>query len=124
MPKRKIRYEGEYDRHFKQKIRVARIFVTHGWFVQVEKQLPCYLRGVRETYKLRYRADIFAIKGNRKVIAEIDGKFHSTKQAKDNQYLRLIRIRERYGKGIEEYRFTFKRLARWKDKEIAEEMRL
>jgi hypothetical protein len=117
--------KDESERHYKQKIRISKIFVRHGWTATVEKRLPYLLVGLRETFRIRYRADIFAVKGDRKIICEVDGyKGHKSSQAKNLQTLRLRRIREKYGSGIEEYRFTLQRLSKWNDKEIAEEMEL
>ena len=120
-----IRYRGESFPHFRHKLRIAKIFYSKGWHPTVERRMPCSLDCLTRTIQLRYRADVFAWKGTRRIIAEIDGfRGHKSRQAHHSDLLRTVRIRERYGKEIEVYRFSLKRLNKWSDKEIAEEMKL
>ena len=113
----------ESDRHYREKLRLRKIFRDRGFKTKVERRLPCFVELGQFTVK--YRADVFATKGQRKIIAEVDGyKGHKSQRAINLQCLRLRRIRETYGTKIEEYRFTLKRLTKWSDQEIAEEMRL
>lgn len=113
----------ESPRHLKGKWRLAHIFRHRDFAVTLEHHLPCYVE--LGAFTVRYRADVFATRGERTIIAEVDGYLgHKTKQARSLQDLRLRRIRETYGRNIEEYRFTLGRLAKWTDQEIAEEMRL
>ena len=104
-------------------MRLYQIFRDRGFETTVEHRFPCYVE--LGDFTVKYRADVFATKGVRFILAEVDGyKGHKTKQAKNLQTLRLRRIRETYGSTIEEYRFTLSRLSKWTDQEIAEEMRL
>lgn len=115
----------ESDRHYREKHRLCGIFIRCGWNAVVEKRLPCLLKNTTGSKRLRYRADCYASKGRRRIIAEVDGyKGHKTTMAHNAAKFRLQCIRERYGKNIEEYRFTLKRLSKWTDEEIAQEMRL
>lgn len=113
----------ESPRHLAGKLRLCKIFRDRGFKAEVERPMHCYVELGQFTVK--YRVDVFATRGKRKIIAEVDGWLgHKTKQAKSLQDLRLRRIRETYGREIEEYRFTLKRLAAWTNQEIEEEMRL
>ena len=113
----------ESDRHYREKLRLRQIFRDRGFKTKVEHRFPCFVELGQFTVK--YRADVFATKGQRKIIAEVDGYTgHKTQRAINLQCLRLRRIRETYGTKIEEYRFTLKRLTKWSDEEIAEEMSL
>lgn len=113
----------ESERHLREKRRLCKIFRSRGFKATTERRFPCFVE--LGSFTVRYRADCFATKGDRKIIAEVDGyKGHKSQLAKALQELRLRRIRENYGRDIEEYRFTLKRLSAWNDSEIAEEMRL
>lgn len=113
----------ESDRHYKQKRRLCQIFRDRGFAAQCEKRLPCFVE--LGNFTVKYRSDCFATDGQRIIIAEVDGyKGHKTARARMLQRLRLRRIRETYGPHIEEYRFTLKRLAKWTNEEIAQEMRI
>lgn len=104
-------------------MRLYQIFRDRGFKATVERRCHCYVE--LGDFTVKYRADVFATNGVRTILAEVDGyKGHKTKQAKALQSLRLRRIRETYGREIEEYRFSLKRLSAWSDQEIAEEMRL
>lgn len=107
-------------------MRLARILREHGYkYVKTEKRVPYYLP-LREgkVLKIRYRLDVFGRKGNRRIGIEVDGFMgHKSQRAIAMDGLRTSRLREAYE--IERiYRFTFKQLAAWTDKEIAEEMSL
>ena len=113
----------ESDRHYKGKLRLAKILATAGFTVSIEKRLPVFVS--LGEFTVKYRADVYAKGRGRAIICEVDGyQGHKSRTAKSLQNLRLRRIRERYGAGIEEYRFTLKRLSAWTDEEIAKEMKL
>ena len=104
-------------------MRLYQIFRDRGFEAKVERRCHCYVE--LGDFTVKYRTDVFATKGSRQIIAEVDGyKGHKSKLSKTLQTLRLRRIRETYGSEIEEYRFTLKRLGKWTNQEIAEEMRL
>lgn len=113
----------ESPRHLAGKLRLCEIFRNRGFTAEVERPMHCYVE--LGNFTCKYRVDVFATRGHRKIIAEVDGWLgHKTKQAHILQRLRLRRIRENYGSEIEEFRFTLKRLAAWTNKEIEKEMRL
>lgn len=113
----------ESERHYKAKLRLYQIFRDYGFQATCERRLPVFV--TLGNFTVKYRSDVFATRGKRQIIAEVDGYTgHKSARAKLLQVLRLRRIRETYGTSIEEYRFTLKRLSAWSDKEIAEEMRL
>ena len=93
--------------------------------VKIEKRMPYYLP-LRDgkILKIRYRLDVYARKGKRRIGVEVDGFMgHKSERAIRMDKLRTIRLREAYR--LERiYRFTFKQLANWTDKEIAAEMKL
>jgi len=124
IPRRYRVDKQESDRHLKQKIRLCKIFRDRGYFATCERRLPCFVE--LGAFTVRYRADCYATGGGGRIIlCEVDGyKGHKSNRARMLQWLRLRRIREQYGEHIEEYRFTLKRLAKWTDEEIAEELRL
>lgn len=86
--------------------------------------MPCYVQ--LGDFTTKYKVDVFATRGERKIIAEVDGPVgHSSIQhTVANKGLRTYRIKETYGQEIQVYRFTFERLSKWTDEEIAQEMKL
>lgn len=120
---RKYKRIDESPQHLKGKLRLCKLFRNYGFKAQVERPMHCYVE--LGDFTVKYAVDVYASKGSRQIIAEVDGFLgHKTKLAKTLQDLRLRRIRETYGREIEEYRFTLRRLAKWTNQEIAEEMRL
>src|SRR5262245_58110300 len=120
---RRYRKIEESLRHLAGKLRLCEIFRNRGFKAKIEQPMKCYVELCKFTCK--YRVDVFATRGTRKIIAEVDGYLgHKTKQAIMLQKLRLRRIRENYGREIEEFRFTLKRLSAWTNEEIEKEMRL
>ena len=95
--------------------------------VKIEKRVPYYLPAYGQEgkiIKIRYRLDVYGRRGDRRIAIEIDGFMgHKSERAIKMDGLRSRRIQERYGP-IEIHRFTFSRLAKWTDEEIAQEMKL
>lgn len=114
------------NRHKRYQNQLAGILRKHGFqSVATEKGLPYYLSLPKgETLKIRYRVDVYGRKRGRRIAIEVDGFMgHKTKHAIEMDGLRTRRLCETYE--LERiYRFTFKQLAKWTDKEIAEEMKL
>jgi hypothetical protein len=123
---RRMSRDRRSERHKRYQIRLAGILKKCGYqSVATEKGLPYYLSLHNgQVLKIRYRLDVYGRKGTRKIGAEIDGYMgHRSQRAIEMDGLRTRRLKEAYE--LENiYRFTFKQLAQWTDKEIAEEMRL
>lgn len=122
---RRITRDKRSERHKRYQIRVGCILRKRGFqSVSIEKRVPYYLplhNG--QVLKIRYRLDVYARRGLRRIGVEIDGYMgHKSQRAVEMDGLRTRRLKEAYG--LETiYRFTFKQLASWTDQEIAEEMR-
>jgi hypothetical protein len=105
---------------------LACILGKHGFqSISTEKRLPYYLPlRSGKVLKIKYRVDVYGRKDDRRVAIEVDGYLgHKTKHSVEMDGLRTRRLKEAYG--LEKvFRFTFKQLAAWTDKEIAEEMSL
>jgi hypothetical protein len=120
---KKKRRDGRSPRHIRYQKRLHNICRAAGFATTLEPIYRCPVQGLCKP--IPYRPDIEAKRGDRHIIIEVDGPFgHSTRQSYEADLLKIRRIRETFGKHIETYAFTFKRLARWTNKEIAEEMRL
>ena len=123
---RRITRDKRSERHKRYQVRLACLLRKYGFqFVSIEKRLPYYLplrNG--QVLKIKYRVDVYGRKDSRRIAIEVDGYMgHKTQHAVEMDGLRTRRLKEAYG--LEKvYRFTFKQLASWTDKEIAEEMRL
>lgn len=119
--------EDESPRHYRYKWRLFQILLRAGcWPVGLECRYPCKVDGFARPK--RHAVDIHGSLGGegcREINVEVDGyEGHKTTRAFNLDKLKARRIRENYGKHIETYHFTFARLARWTDQEIAEEMHL
>lgn len=113
----------ESSRHTRGKLLLCKIFRDRGFQTEVERRFPCPVDG--SSIVCRYQVDVYAELGKRRIIAEVDGYLgHKTQYAIAQQNLRSRRIRERYGSDIEIYRFTFDRLTKWTEEELAAEMRI
>ena len=115
--------KNESPQHKRGKLRLCQILRNHEFRAECEKRFPCFVE--LGALRCRYQVDVYATRRTRRIIAEIDGwTGHKTTQAYTKDQLRIRRIKEEYGQDIEVYRFTLRRLSKWSDKEIAQEMRL
>jgi hypothetical protein len=128
--------KDESERHYRYKWRLYKILTLCGCYpCGLEREYPYTNEEDPAGRDREYRVDVsgylhwFHESGSkpeyRQINVEIDGTIgHKEKHGCDLDKLKIRSIKERYGKYIETYRFTFKQLADWTDEEIAEEMRL
>ena len=113
----------ESPQHLRGKLRLCQIFRDHQFRAECEKRFPCFVE--LGEMRCRYQVDVYATRAARRIIVEVDGwQGHKTTQAFIKDQLRIRRIKEEYGQDIEVYRFTLRRLSKWSDEEIAQEMGL
>lgn len=117
-------YDDQRDqRHIREQWRILSIFCRRGYTAAVEYPYPSVVMGFPK--KKRFSADVRAVGRGREICCEVDGpKYHTTTYAFNKYKNKYRSIRDNFGQHIESYAFTFKQLASWSDKEIAEELRL